>query len=400
MTFVNTVRDDRVWKTGHYGNSYQVGILKTRYSYGSNRSSADRLAKRWPDHEYFAEHATTQWGEVQNDVFKDFGSTRDFTWYYGDQGNAVTYLLEPVTNNDYIVALGRLANTIRLHDWNAAIFVGEIGKTTELISDRARQLAQAALAVKRGQVTQAITLLKSSPGEFRRRRETSRKTPEAPSGTATWYSTWLEMRYAWRPLMKDIFDLSEAIRTRDAPRKTTVRSSFTRESLVGSAVPKHPSEGGGFYNALPNGRVSIRYKYTFTEPPLTLARHLGLMDPDEVAWELTPLSFVADWFIPIGNYIRTRNVLKVTSGVAVQSTVHSFDSSLKHFKKTPLDHTIERPSQDVKADGRKKYKRLERVIIRDGLNVPLPTFRNPAGPNPGTRALDAIALVRAVFGPR
>jgi len=30
---------------------------------------------------------------------------------------------------------------------------------------------------------------------------------------------------------------------------------------------------------------------------------MGLINPAEVAWELTPWSFVVDWFIPVGNFL-------------------------------------------------------------------------------------------------
>lgn len=34
-----------------------------------------------------------------------------------------------------------------------------------------------------------------------------------------------------------------------------------------------------------------------------LPGRFGLLNPLEVIWELVPLSFVADWFLPIGDYL-------------------------------------------------------------------------------------------------
>jgi hypothetical protein len=392
MTIVNWVRDERNTFSSPAG-SYQQGWLRTRNSVGQDRTPADKLAGIWPDHSYDVTYTNVFWGSYKVNTYTNFGQTLVGSYQRGDNGSTFTGLESTFSSSDDLVALGRLAGNIRLHDWNAGIFVGEIGKTTDLIADRTRQLARAASSVKRGKLQQALTILKSTPSEFRRRKS---------SGTtkdATWYGTWLELRYAWRPLVKDIFDLSEAIRLRDAPRKTVVRSSYTREVPVRTNVPIPPLFTS-FYKAVEPGRISVRYKYIFTEPPLTLATHLGLVDPSEIVWELVPLSFVADWFIPLGNYIRTRNVLSRTSGTAIRTIVESYDVSSSFFiPRVPSSGISGNQDVDVGLEARSRYKKLSRVIL-SSLQVPFPSVRNPIGANPATRLLDAIALARAVFGPR
>lgn len=46
---------------------------------------------------------------------------------------------------------------------------------------------------------------------------------------------------------------------------------------------------------------------------------LGLLNPEIVAWELLPFSFVADWFIPIGSYLEARSITKMVTGLYTTS---------------------------------------------------------------------------------
>jgi hypothetical protein len=61
-----------------------------------------------------------------------------------------------------------------------------------------------------------------------------------------------------------------------------------------------------------------------TEKPSTAAQ-LGLLNPENVAWELLPWSFVIDWFIPIGQYLDARAVSSCVAGTYVTSTLHKFN---------------------------------------------------------------------------
>jgi hypothetical protein len=60
-------------------------------------------------------------------------------------------------------------------------------------------------------------------------------------------------------------------------------------------------------------------KVTVAEPPSAM-QSLGLLNPEVVAWELLPWSFVIDWFIPIGDYLQARATL---SGVVISATLQT-----------------------------------------------------------------------------
>lgn len=47
----------------------------------------------------------------------------------------------------------------------------------------------------------------------------------------------------------------------------------------------------------------LRVSWNFAPSSLDMPARFGLVNPLEVAWELLPFSFVADWFLPIGGYL-------------------------------------------------------------------------------------------------
>jgi hypothetical protein len=62
----------------------------------------------------------------------------------------------------------------------------------------------------------------------------------------------------------------------------------------------------------------------YSEERISVAATLGLLNPENVAWELLPWSFVVDWFIPIGQYLDARAITSCVNGSYVQSTKTAF----------------------------------------------------------------------------
>jgi hypothetical protein len=54
--------------------------------------------------------------------------------------------------------------------------------------------------------------------------------------------------------------------------------------------------------------ISRRAKWRFKAKAADLPGLFGLVNPFEVAWEIVPFSFVADWFLPIGRYLSALDV--------------------------------------------------------------------------------------------
>lgn len=132
----------------------------------------------------------------------------------------------------------------------------------------------------------------------------------------TVFGTWLELRYGLRPLVKSIQDLAgmanKQLSRIDPDRIKTVRSKLKHTSFItGNSI------GGSSATLLTNGKyngtsnVTVRgIVYYKQSANLSAARRwgVGVANLPEIAWELTRLSFVVDWFLTIGPWISSFRV--------------------------------------------------------------------------------------------
>ena len=300
---------------------------------------------------------------------------------YMDQKWALSVPPRPEFNwdaNDEIALLGKLAEKYRAHNWNAGVFVGELGKTVDMLASRVKQFGRAAMAVKKGRLLEAYQLLRVKP-EYGHTRQFKTIYKTDPS---RWFEIWLELRYGWRPLLADIYKLSEAIATRDVPRKVRIRVR-KKHVLPIPLVTLAETEGSGFY--------AQQIIATLEEVQPSIPERLGLVNPAAVVWELIPLSFVVDWFAPIGNYIETRNTVSKMKGSYVRTVYEGYRARYSGISAYGASSGYSNPT------GFAQEIRVTRTIA-ESLSVPLPVWKNPlATSGPRMRLLDALALVTAVF---
>jgi hypothetical protein len=117
------------------------------------------------------------------------------------------------------------------------------------------------------------------------------------------------MQYGWKPLISDSYGAMEALHAREKETSggvTTVKA-YVRENekLVYNLSDSANNAIFDFQKHCDVRHTGhIRLDFTPSDGPWsgTLAQ-LGLTNPLELAWELLPWSFVADWFIPIGDYL-------------------------------------------------------------------------------------------------
>lgn len=182
---------------------------------------------------------------------------------------------------------------------NLAQAFAERAQTAKLLDDTIKKVYRCISNLRRGRFRAAVAALEL-PGSATRNL----------SRDKTIAGNWLALQYGWLPLFSDLYGSAEALRAADeydpgryrlfakagATSVVKFRPSFTGEATVRNYISS--------ISGVCHRKAKVRLDYNL--PPdriLTMSRSLGFTNPALLAWELTPFSFVADWFFPFGNYL-------------------------------------------------------------------------------------------------
>jgi len=124
---------------------------------------------------------------------------------------------------------------------------------------------------------------------------------------------WLEYRYGWKPLISDIETVVDLVATRaerHGSKKLVARTCETISSKgLASTSPKyaHPMVGcSGTMTKTFSRRCTAGVFYSLDEAAMSAAKIQGTRPRDfgPTVWECIPYSFVADWFINVGDWLQ------------------------------------------------------------------------------------------------
>lgn len=168
-----------------------------------------------------------------------------------------------------------------------AVTVAEALESSRMVAGLATALFSAYLAARRGRFADAARILHV--------RKPRAKEPE---------KAWAQMQLGWLPLIYEIHDIYEIW-----------RYGFRPEGLRLSATSDMGREWPKYFTIEPAGQPVQRYKdigrygckvrldYSLTSAALSAAAGAGLTNPASVIWALVPMSFVLDWFVPVGDWL-------------------------------------------------------------------------------------------------
>lgn len=165
--------------------------------------------------------------------------------------------------------------------FDVGTFLAELGPTTKMVSK-----ALSSWTRRSHVITEAI----------RSRRRSRRRSLQELMDEFT--NAWLEVRYGWRPLYYDLLSAQEALENM-SKGLSLVRGASTRHIDTYDQTTKVTN--GHCYQEL-NRTVSISARASCIgeldySVPLTF-------DPVVTAWEVVPFSFVFDWFVDVGTFLR------------------------------------------------------------------------------------------------
>lgn len=218
------------------------------------------------------------------------------------------------------IVIAQSYNQLKDSPVHLGMFLAELGPTLSFIAQMYRTFSRALRLFRRGRVIEAAQLLVSANAVFRpnelnsmrkkiqRLKDTKQQDKDILNVLS---SKWLELQFAWGPLLQDIQGLIEIAphlesatqMPRVTGRRVLMRSFDNQEEIknVGS------TPYGPFLQTKVSSKsqttVLCRTDWTVGNPNLYMLSMLGLVNPLEVVWDKIPFSFVIDWFIPIGTWI-------------------------------------------------------------------------------------------------
>jgi len=374
-----TVTDTSV---GHYGD-HDFYDSWDRYS---PQTCSYRDAKRNGDHVHSTDYHRYSAKVMSETPIREFLVGGDWNGPYHDlRSTYISQFIERTVLNDPIVltplreeATRRCITDARNKFHNLKVEYGaSIGETTKAVNMIAAPfslLLQAYTAAKQGNWPKVTSLL-GSPRKWYNGRYIA--------------DLWLQYQYGWKPLMADVHNgvniLIDALGS-DQNTLKVVRN-------VSDSDTWEPDSGGGIFSDKWKIKVKVQVGLTadITSAALSTLDALGVLNPLAIAWELTPFSFVVDWFIPVGNVLES---LSATAGLAFRDGYISYVTEC-HCVTKRNDNGI--PSGwSIVDHGEliRENKQFDRVALT---SFPLPALHMAQNPFSTPQAINALALLRQLM---
>lgn len=167
--------------------------------------------------------------------------------------------------------------------------LGEFKATGNMAAKRIRQVAEIALALKRGNFSHLGDMIKGNVPKGVKRLSASRRLADG----------WLELEFGWKPLVQDVFDSLSILQTKF--ETGTSRLSKGNGTKGGFGV-NDSSDFASIIRRIENNgpNASTKLYSEVSNANIAKLNALGIANPAALAWDLLPFSFVVDWFIPVG----------------------------------------------------------------------------------------------------
>lgn len=288
------------------------------------------------------------------------------------------------------IALNKLWGKLKGEGANIANMVGERNQVLRSCVNAVHGCYNILVSLKRGDIASAVRYAGGDPRSVRQLR--SKDIAEM----------WLALQYGWKPLLSDVYDLVNGLHKRESEVPVAIKGRH-------EVKPKsEPAIGSSWFDSMTGPQTSrgIRsnkaiVKYTvIAMPDLRLAEPaaLGLTDPLTVLWEVTPWSFVVDWFLPVGQYLEQ---LSATHGWifwgGCKSVLKTVDTKGSFSGKRTWTGPPTWTYTDTKSWNRSsKAVSFNRTPLTSWPMVRPPAFKNPFSTG---HLYNSLALLYQAFGP-
>jgi len=199
---------------------------------------------------------------------------------------------------------------------NLGAALGELKETFNMVSSSLYTLSRFLLYFRNRRYSDAWRALfqnQSVPVTVQRTIRDLRRNP---------LSLWLSWAYGWRPLLSDIFSGVELIQK--GFREKYLLFNVTRTiTIPRSSADFISGQSPSLLTFEGKGTESCRVKFwAMVTSDLSVLNSLGLINPLSLAWELTRLSFVVDWALPVGMWLES---LSATLGITFVAGCRTYE---------------------------------------------------------------------------
>ena len=288
------------------------------------------------------------------------------------------------------LAVTRALLKLKDSDVNYSQAIAERNQTFRLVGSSAKKIAGMFTALRHGNIGGAARALgvEAKGNASRKVKQNSKALAEAV----------LELNYGWKPLLSDNFGMLKDCMEEDS------KSPYTKLITVHANASDQTDTGFQYVTSLFNGTPNlqtrtrlqssrscrVRLDYVLDDARIAALASGGLLDPATLAWELMPWSFVADWFVPVGNYLQAYNATigyRFIGGCATSRVEGTGSVDMgRFFHRDPELYTA------WSADGGVHYRKIvDRRVFSTSPLPRTPGFKNPFST---THALNALALLR------
>lgn len=269
--------------------------------------------------------------------------------------------------------LSKFYERVKNQSVNLAQAMGERKQTSKMLSQAVTRLAQGVSLAKKGNLAGAARKL----------------FPNSSKGLA---NDWLLYQYGVKPLLSDIDGAAKHL----AVGEKVVYNICVKDKVE---IPYQVLYAGGTNIGFrcnttisSSGFVEVTYKARI-QVDKTFTRDLerfGFTDPLSVAWELMPWSFVADWFLPIGDYLANSDAFDSIQLLYCTKTVVMSENVLCTSNIGGLDNNKYMWDSATASWSAKKFSCV-RSILTNVPSMPKPSFKDPVS---ATHLANAVALLR------
>lgn len=301
----------------------------------------------------------------------------------------LTYDTSATLNRCIRLANQKVLDNLKDMDFNAAQATAERKQTCDLVASTATKVAKAISKIRKGDIVGAGKALGVVPS-----RRSVRRAKSKSNGADLISNAWLELQYGWKPLLSDVYGSVEALAKSQNNRifgvakgHKTIEEMPTGSINHLSSIPTAVGVDKTAQSLQAKVSCKVGIVYERSSPAVAQVKSLGITNPALIAWELTPYSFVIDWFLPIGNYLS------------------SLDATLGLTFKSGFQTTFSRVMQDATRSASYVYSgkynsrimretietiRIQRSVLGSFPAATLPSFKNPIS---SSHVASAMALL-------